>query len=317
MRSAKTLRLLPADESRPNLFDFSARTVREIVDWYCNQPDAMGTNAVSVKERRRILDLFASRYGDWPIAKCRPVLLSTFMTDLERARGQPASKWTRKRWAGTVQCAFNAGAKLGLIDRNPFTGLTLPCGENGRDLTDAEFRSLLRLASAPFRRVLFFVRYTGVRPGELRELTLDQVDLVKRVLLQKKHKTAHKTGRPRRIVLPQVAVNLLHWLTPRAGPDGHLFLNSRGCPWRIGSLCKNLRTLREAAGLPADAKLYGARHAFATTLIVNGVPTATVAELLGHSGLQTVQRYVHLADKHGHLLDAVESAKSRKPKSTS
>jgi len=123
-----------------------------------------------------------------------------------------------------------------------------------------------------------------------------------------KHKASKKTRRPRCIVLNSVLVKLVKWLVPRAGPDGHLFLNAFGRPWTTDALTKNVRRLRENLGLPDDVKLYGCRHAFATGAIVNGANPAVVAEFLGHTGLQTIQRYTHLADKKQYLIEAIEQA---------
>jgi integrase len=39
--------------------------------------------------------------------------------------------------------------------------------------------------------------------------------------------------------------------------------------------------------------IYAFRHTFATRMAVNGCPLATLAEILGHSGLRCVGRYLH------------------------
>ena len=55
--------------------------------------------------------------------------------------------------------------------------------------------------------------------------------------------------------------------------------------------------------------LYLLRHAFGTNAVLNGVDVATVATLMGHASLDMVSRvYVHLADQHQHLNEAVEKA---------
>ena len=65
--------------------------------------------------------------------------------------------------------------------------------------------------------------------------------------------------------------------------------------------------LRRKLGLPEDLCAYLARHGFGTRAILNGVNPAVVAELMGHNSLEMVSKvYVHLADQHQHLRDAVE-----------
>ncbi|HEY6290263.1 MAG TPA: tyrosine-type recombinase/integrase [Terriglobia bacterium] len=46
------------------------------------------------------------------------------------------------------------------------------------------------------------------------------------------------------------------------------------------------------------------RHTFASRLVMAGVPLRHVAELMGHSEIQTTMRYAHLAPAH--LANAVE-----------
>lgn len=310
-----------AEESRPSsLFDFRARTVREIIDWFLTN-HAHGSHPKANAERLRQLNLFMAwqppknlhstsrrhhgAFGDWPVNECLPMHLIAFLN----TQAGIGSDWTRRRVHTTVNAPFRRAADLGFIDRNPFNGAPMPPqGEDGRDLTDPEFRSLLRKATPAFRRVLLFLRHCGARPGEMSAIVPEEVQIDQRVIVKRKHKTAKKTRKPRKIYLNDVAVRLLQWLLRTATPGQPIFRNFYGRPWKTRALCKNLRQLREAAGLPDDAKLYGCRHAFATALVMNKESLGTVAELLGHSGTATVQRYVHLADKHDHLLAAVQGA---------
>jgi integrase len=287
----------------------SKRTAGDVIAWYVRRLpiEALGAEPPSPEaqtERLRILSRFNAEFATRALARCLPVDLLDFIL------GRPGLKaaWTRRRWLSIIMRPFNRAAKLGVIARNPFAGAELPPGEDGRDLTDEEFRALLRRSPAPFRRVLLFLRLSGARPGEMRAAKVEHVKLDAACLVLSKHKTSRKTRRPRCIVLNSVLVKLVTWLIPRAGQGGHLFLNASGRPWTTGALTKNVRRLRENLGLPDDVKLYGCRHAFATGAIVNGANPAVVAEFLGHTGLQRIPRYTHLAGKKQYLMEAIEQA---------
>lgn len=288
------------EEGAPHLA-FPAPTAGAIVEWYLAQPGALGTSEESRRERRRILELFAAAYGHESCDAGRPYMLDDFIAAQPGLRAQN----TRKRWYGTILAAFNYAAKRRKIDRNPFVGPQIPLGDEGRDLTPAEFRSVYRLACPAYRRVLVFLRETGCRPGEMRAVTIGQLDLPNRRIIQQKHKTRAKTREPRLILLSRRAVRLVKRLIARAGPAGHLFLNSEGRPWSTQALTKNFRTLRRKAGLAEDARQYGNRHALATQLLGEGESPAIVAEILGHKGTQTLRRYTHLRGKP-YLLDAID-----------
>ena len=44
--------------------------------------------------------------------------------------------------------------------------------------------------------------------------------------------------------------------------------------------------------------IYDFRHTFATRMAERGMPLATLAAILRHSGLRVVQRYVHVSQEH-------------------
>ena len=68
-----------------------------------------------------------------------------------------------------------------------------------------------------------------------------------------------------------------------------------------------MKRARMKAGVPADAKLYGTRHAFGTRAIINGeLDLKTVAELMGHTSTRMTEHYLHLAGQHAHLAAAMQ-----------
>jgi site-specific recombinase XerD len=282
--------------------------VRQLIDCYLNH-DAPSRSADCMAERRRILDLFCQKFGSRHAKDLRPYDLM-FWIDSHKAW---ASGHTKNRVRSTVQRPFNFLAKLGVIDKNPFLGVSYPAGETGRDMTDKEFKALLRAARAPFRRILIFFRYSGARPIELRRLEWDHVNQEIRAAVQKIHKTARSTGKPRRILLVPVLLKLLAWIKRHQHKEAKfVFLDGHGNQWKKRILCKHMQRVRERAGLPADVKLYSARHAYGTGAILNGVDIATLAQLMGHQSIRTTQIYVHLAGKDEHLHQAAERAVRRR-----
>lgn len=282
----------------------STSTVQQVVDFYlANHKPGCGEWA---KETRRLLGLFCHCNGERAIATAKPLLLQLWIDSQAGMR----SAWTRKRAISTIKRPFNWCRKLGLIERNPFEAISGRQGRRGRDLTDAEFRSLLRAAPVHFRRVLVWLRWSGMRPVEMRRLEWAQVREELSAILQEEHKTADAGDEslPRKIVLNRCMVKLLAWLRRRGAKGRWVFLNSRGGQWQRAALCKMLRHVRRKAGLPKACKLYGCRHSFGTGAILNGVDPITLAELMGHRRLETTYYYVHLAGKTDHLKAAAELA---------
>ncbi|OGT59905.1 MAG: hypothetical protein A3E01_10705 [Gammaproteobacteria bacterium RIFCSPHIGHO2_12_FULL_63_22] len=166
-------------------------------------------------------------------------------------------------------------------------------GSRGRDRipTPAETETILRLSPPPFAVFYRALRLCGARPGELARTTIADLKWDQRIIELADHKTAGKTGKPRRIAIGQDFGALLRTAIGDR-TDGVVLLNSQRKPWTVPALGQVFRRLRTAGGLPKDLVMYLARHEFASRLVDADVDINAVAESLGHSGLQTVRRYV-------------------------
>jgi integrase len=159
--------------------------------------------------------------------------------------------------------------------------------------------------AARFRQVLVFLRLTGCRPGELRNLEWSDIDLEANELVIRRHKTSRKVHKPRRVPIHPAVLKLLIFIKRLNQPGNHVFLTHRLTPWHRVSLAQRLKRSRRAAGVPEDAKLYGLPHAFGTRAIVNGVDIKTLAELMGHTNVRMTEHYVALAGQRQHLAEAM------------
>lgn len=127
---------------------------------------------------------------------------------------------------------------------------------------------------------------TGLRRGELTQLTWEDVDLKgKRLTVRAGYA---KSGKARHIPLNSEAVTVLtQWKTQQ--PEGRLF--------NVVSVTKAWAALMEDAGIE-DFRFHDLRHDFASRLVMAGVDLNTVRELLGHGDITMTLRYAHLAPEH-------------------
>jgi len=310
----------------------SEHTVASVIDLYLTHAKRVHAGR-SYANRKYYLQLFAEVHGFRLVRDCRPMHLSLWLD----ANPRWASDWTRANVIRIVQRAFNWGMQQQMIEANPLRGVRQQKGEARRPMTEAEFRALLR-ATAPerptgkkrikrrqrptpgerFRQVLFFLRYTGARPGEMAALTWDDVNLDNAVIVLRQHKTARtqRTPRPRVIQLVPLVVKLLHRVKSQRGARADLvFVTSHGTAWNRVNLATRMKRLRKRAGLPDHVKLYGIRHQFGTKSILNGVDIKTLAELMGHTTTRMTEHYIHLAGRQEHLAAAMRKAVARNPNS--
>ena len=274
--------------------------------------------------------LFAEHCGQVPARDLKPFHITAWISEMmspervakEKARRKQeiaeglieARKQGRQPKVWGVSTAHNARVVAfrvfswakdeGLLPENPLAGMKRPKPPpRQRAMSDDEFHKLHDQAGGPFRDFLLALRETGARPKEVRDLLWTQVHDERWILT--KHKTSRKAQKVRVIILTDVMRQMMDRL--RGNGHTHVFLNTEGIPWTMNAVRLQMSRLRRKLGLPEDLCAYLARHGFGTRAILNGVNPAVVAELMGHNSLEMVSKvYVHLADQHVHLREAVE-----------
>jgi integrase len=183
-----------------------------------------------------------------------------------------------------------------LIDRPVFAKLEKPrVGQRDRVPTSAETEAVVSRSSPEFRLIYSALRQCGARPGELCRATIADIDRNANAIVLREHKTARKTGKPRRIPISRKLAELLAQAIGerQAGP---IFLSPAGNAWTVPNLSRTYSRLRDLAGLPRDLVLYLARHECGTKVCrAKGIEYAR--RLLGHANISTTQRYMHLDDR--------------------
>jgi integrase len=257
---------------------------------------------------------FVADFGNRLPSTIRPSEVKSWIHSRQEWR-MAATRW------GVLICLnriFNWAINDRWITFNPLRGLSLPRGEPRRATTEAEIQTMLRHSPPHVRRALVFLRATGCRPGEMASLEWFWIDWEKHfaAIPKNRHKTGNKTGKPRYIPLPQVAMKLLAWMRRRCEQKGRVFRNSFGNPWtRIGlsQLLQRIRGQAVLAGtpLPLAATFHGIRHLYATLGIVASGNIKLVSQALGHQNVRTTESYYAHLEGSPALIEAAEAASKR------
>ncbi len=126
------------------------------------------------------------------------------------AAGTGMSDSTRHHDVVALQRLQKFALEHQLLDKPVFGKLEKPrVGQRDRVPTAAETEAILAKASPAFRLIYSALRQCGARPGELCRATIADVDRANRVITLKEHKTARKTGKPRRIPIGKKLGDLL------------------------------------------------------------------------------------------------------------
>jgi integrase len=265
--------------------------------------------AVTARWYRDLLLPFREMWGKLRVTRLRKKHVRAWL----KAKGyNPTSA---NKAVGAVKRAFNWAVEEEHIPKNPVAHLRKPKAlTRDRTLTPDERTLVLSaIRDLAFRRFVNAMTLTGCRPGEVARVTAADVDFEYGLWVLQKHKTAKKTGKPRRVFLPPEAVELTRELAA-AHPEGPLFLNARGKPWTRNAVRIRFRRLREKHPELKGVIAYTYRASFATDALEAQVPDATVAALLGHTTTATLHRfYNRLSGRVEHLKDAATRA-TRPPK---
>lgn len=164
--------------------------------------------------------------------------------------------------------------------------------EEARDfrvLTYAEEKEYLLACSQPLRDFATIMIETGLRPTELRNLTVKDISLENGgSLFVRQSKT--KSGRRLIPYLSQRAIDILK-LRIKNAENGFIFPSGRG-------LIDNAHyKALDRSGLQ-KFRVYDLRHTYATRQAECGTDIATLQELLGHSKIEMTKRYVHPSNDH-------------------
>lgn len=135
---------------------------------------------------------------------------------------------------------------------------------------------------------------TGMRRGEIFNLTWSHVDLKRRSLTVAGE--GAKSGKTRHIPLNDEAFSaIVAWRNQIEGSA--LVFSSPVTGGRFDNIRKSWASLMKASTVQSF-RFHDLRHTFASKLVMAGVDLNTVRELLGHASIDMTLRYAHLAPEH-------------------
>lgn len=267
-------------------------------------------SAYTVRNYRAAVESFVRylKHADkWQedFAAVNPLEVRSFLIEAGRSK----ARRTLHNQVSGLRAFYLYLRKKGVVESNPFTGLTLPKLDKPlpKFLTESQMRALLDAPTLLWKEgqlgefeafrdslILELLYGGGLRISELCALDHGKVDLeqgIARVLGK---------GRKQRLCpLGPVAVQCLRTFIQRFGLeaalDAPVVSTRRGKRMEPRHIQRLLKTHLAAAGLPLDMTPHKLRHSFATHMLDQGADLRAVQELLGHANLSTTQVYTHVS----------------------
>ncbi len=267
----------------------------------------------------RLQTYFVDRLGDAEIDSISSSTLQMILND-----NKDKSKSFLSKLKGEITAFFNVAEDEGMVQRNPCRRLFVPNCVSGkrRALTPEERKAFITAAKSHKNGLLFLIMYyCGLRPGEARALTHEDINLQKRTIRINKAVESRtgkikppKTASGNRIVpIPDGLLPLL----PQKPGKGHLFsAGSPGKPisnasykraWQailnrmdieMGAKTYRNKIVEETSIVDRSLTPYYLRHTYCTILPEKNVDIKTAQYFMGHSSITvTADIYQHVTDQ--------------------
>ncbi len=171
-----------------------------------------------------------------------------------------------------------------------------------KELTQQEFRRLVEAAANTRLSLLIqTICSTGIRVSELNYITIEAVRAGKAVVSCK--------NKTRVIFIPNPIQKLLYQYIKKTGREtGPVFVSKKGNPLNRSNIWRDMKALCQRAGVPASKVFpHNLRHLFARTFYRLEKDIVSLADLLGHSSINTTRIYtMETGNQHISRLEHVQ-----------
>ncbi len=161
--------------------------------------------------------------------------------------------------------------------------------DKSKELTRGEYTKLLETASLRKNKRLYYIMQTlcstGIRISELKYITLETV--------REGRSNIRSKGKLRTVILPDRLCKMLKKYADKKGiKSGSIFVTKNGNPIDRSNIWSDMKKLCKSAGVSEDKVFpHNLRHLFARTFYSVQKDIARLADILGHTSINTTRIY--------------------------
>lgn len=274
--------------------DLSKLTLNEVYDrWYKRIEQKATKNVLNSHNMAKIR---FGRMGNVPIGKLKADQLQDWMDSIEL---KPSSKIRLK---STMNQVFNYAIKNGIITTNyvHYIEIDEKIEKTGKIFTDEEIETLWNNVDDSTVRWILILIYTGMRIGELLQMTSSTMFLKSQYMVG-----GLKTEAGKDRVIP-IHDAILPLVTEQLGRAKFLMRNSHGNKLTYQTALRHFDSIMEKFGW--EHKPHDTRKTAVSLMHTAGIPIETVRIIVGHSG-KGVTEQVYLYKTPSELVEAINKIK--------
>jgi integrase len=261
----------------------------ELMAWYLELPIAR--NKRSYKSDAQKSKPLVTYYGKMAADKIKPSMVESFQDKMLKLKHRSGARYkpaTVNRMIALMKRVFNLAIREDMVLKNPCWKVTMLKEDNKRDriLSGDEFDRLLVMLPVYLKPILILGYYSGMRRGEILNLTWKRVKMQEGYLDLEPEDT--KTSEPRRIYFNDILWDIFKQAGKVRSLKHDYVFTYRGKP--IKEFREGFNRALRKAGIESF-HFHDLRHTFNTNMRKAGVDQTVIMKMTGHKTLSMFNRY--------------------------
>jgi integrase len=267
----------------------SRLTFSQLVLWFLELPVVRQNK--TIKHIERACRSLEECFGTALVREIKPTMVEAYQRQRAEGNsrhGRPRSVASVNREITVLKRMFNLAVREELTDKNPCWKVKLLAENNARDriLSPEELQRLISNLPNHAAQIIHFAYLTGMRAGEIFNLTWDKVDLKGRAIRLEAADT--KTSDPRMIYLNDEVLGILTEAGKIRSLSHDRVFTYKGLPMASINTC--FRRACRKAGI-TNFRFHDLRHTFNTNMRKAGVDQSVIMKMTGHKTAAMFHRY--------------------------
>lgn len=278
--------------------DLTNITLKELFDrWLADQEKRNIT--YSAKRGHHMVQNRLGNLGNMSLNKIKAVHLQKWMDSIDLKPG------TKIKLKSTMSMVFDYAVQNDIVSKNyaKFIKIEEKVEKTGAVFTDEEIKILWKHSDERIARIFLILIYTGMRIGEMLQMTKDDIHLDECYMVGGSKTEA---GKDRIIPIHQ---DILPLVKTQLGDNKWFVQNVRGNVQNYAHLSPQANTYMEKLGM--NHKFHDARKTAVSLMHSAGIPMETIKIIVGHTGYDVTEK-VYLYKNVHELVETINRVKIEK-----
>lgn len=278
--------------------DLTNVTLKELFERWLTDQEKRNITYSAKRGQHMVYNRLGS-LGNTPINKIKAVHLQKWMDAIDL---KPGSKIKLK---STMSMVFEYAVQNDIVSKNyaKFIKIEEKVEKTGSVFTDEEIKILWQHSDERIARIFLILIYTGMRIGEMLQMTKDDIHLDECYMVGGSKTEA---GKDRIIPIHQ---DILPLVKTQLGDNKWFVTNTRGNVQNYAHLSPQANTYMEKLGM--NHKFHDARKTAVSLMHSAGIPMETIKIIVGHTGYDVTEK-VYLYKNINELVDTINRVKIQK-----